>query len=147
MFALNCKCQIISKKWINGKLQNLESFYYILLLFCCISFFHLFIWNIFLHSIVQFEYCVIHRIIKINKYAKDLLFYFVQYYPVLYGKENMIYTVHSLIHLSDDAKRFGPLVLVRSFRKLLAHFKKIIKKTWKTFATNSSKNNGKKCSK
>lgn len=38
-----------------------------------------------------------------------MLLYFVQYYPVLYGKENMIYTVHNLIHLSDDAKKFGHL--------------------------------------
>lgn len=38
--------------------------------------------------------------IKKNQYAKDLLLYFVQYYSVLYGKENMIYTVHNLIHLT-----------------------------------------------
>lgn len=47
--------------------------------------------------------------IQKNKYSKELLLYFVQCYPDLYGKDNMIYTVHSLIHLSDDAKRFGPL--------------------------------------
>lgn len=53
--------------------------------------------------------------LKKNQYAKDLLLYFVQYYSVLYGQENIIYTVHNLIHLSDDAKRFGPLDTFSAF--------------------------------
>lgn len=50
-----------------------------------------------------------------NNYAKELLLYFVRYYKILYGKENMIYTVHSLIHLSNDAKQFGPLDTFSAF--------------------------------
>lgn len=65
-----------------------------------------------------------------NQYAKELLLYFVQKYPLLYGKENMIYTVHNLIHLSDDAKRFGPLDTFSAFpfENYLHTLKKLLRK-------------------
>lgn len=68
-----------------------------------------------------------------NQYAKELLTYFVQYFKDLYGEENMIYNVHNLIHLSDDAKRYGPLDSFSAFpfenhlhslKKLLRKFEK-----------------------
>jgi len=47
-----------------------------------------------------------------------------------YGKNNMIYTVHNLIHLSDDAKQFGPLdsFSVFPFENHLHSLKKILRK-------------------
>lgn len=71
--------------------------------------------------------------LKANQYAKELLFYFVQYYEVLYGKDNMIYTIHSLIHLSDDAKRLGPLDSFSTFpfENHLHSLKKLLRKSEK----------------
>lgn len=68
--------------------------------------------------------------LKNNQYAKELLFYFVQHYEILYGKENMIYTVHNLIHLSDDAKRLGPLDSFSTFpfENYLHTLKKLLRK-------------------
>ena len=42
-------------------------------------------------------------------YAKQLLVVFVENMKTLYGKEMIVYNVHSLIHLPDDACKFGPL--------------------------------------
>jgi len=42
-------------------------------------------------------------------YAKKLLVIFVESCAPLYGKEMLVYNVHSLIHLPDDVKKFGPL--------------------------------------
>ena len=68
--------------------------------------------------------------LKNNQYAKELLFYFVQYYEILYGTENMIYTVHNLIHLSDDAKQFGSLDSFSTFpfENYLYSLKKLLRK-------------------
>lgn len=65
-----------------------------------------------------------------NQYAKKLLLYFVEYYEILYGKDNMIYTIHNLIHLSDDAKQFGPLdsFSTFSFENHLHSLKKLLRK-------------------
>ncbi|EFN80242.1 hypothetical protein EAI_05896 [Harpegnathos saltator] len=67
---------------------------------------------------------------KKNEYAKKLLLYFVQCYSDLYGTENMIYTVHNLIHSSDDAKQFGPLDSFSAFpfENHLHSLKKILRK-------------------
>lgn len=55
--------------------------------------------NYFKHFLAFFHYAI--RILchptdylQNNEFAKKLLLYFVQYYEVLYGKENVIYTVH-----------------------------------------------------
>lgn len=74
--------------------------------------------------------------LKNNQFAKDLLFYFVQYSEVLYGKQKMIYTVHNLIHLSDDAKRFGPLDSFSTFpfENYLYSLKKLLRKSEKPLA-------------
>ena len=43
------------------------------------------------------------------QYSDDLLRYFVQHFPRLYGRENMSFNVHGLLHLAEDARNFGPL--------------------------------------
>lgn len=42
-------------------------------------------------------------------YAKELLKYFVEKASQLYGEEFIVYNVHSLVHLADDAEAFGSL--------------------------------------
>lgn len=42
-------------------------------------------------------------------YARKLLQHFVTTFKVLYGSYMVSYNVHSLLHLCDDAEKFGPL--------------------------------------
>jgi hypothetical protein len=42
-------------------------------------------------------------------YAKQLTIYFLRETERIYGKEFMVYNVHSLVHMCDDVARFGPL--------------------------------------
>jgi len=68
-----------------------------------------------------------------NKYAHDLLVYFVQNMSILYGPPNVTYNMHNLIHLAADAKRLGSLDSFSTFpfenyffilKKLLREFDK-----------------------
>lgn len=40
-------------------------------------------------------------------FVKTLLMSFVEHFGQLYGRENLVYNVHGLIHLSDDVKELG----------------------------------------
>jgi len=65
-----------------------------------------------------------------NKYARDLLVYFVQNMSILYGPENVTYNMHNLIHLAADAKRLGPLDSFSAFpfENYLFILKKLLRK-------------------
>jgi len=65
-----------------------------------------------------------------NKYAHDLLIYFVQNMSILYGPENVTYNMHNLIHLAADAKRLGPLDSFSAFpfENYLFILKKLLRK-------------------
>ena len=52
---------------------------------------------------------------QINNYAKKLLCMFVGHSIKVYGKEFCIYNVHALIHLADDAQRYGSLNSISCF--------------------------------
>lgn len=65
--------------------------------------------------------------IKLNEYARTLLRYFVENYPLLYGYQHMSYNVHNLIHLCNDVKLYGPLEQFSAF-KFENHMSKIKKK-------------------
>ncbi|XP_035711805.1 uncharacterized protein LOC118437116 [Folsomia candida] len=49
-------------------------------------------------------------------YAKFLLVEFVKNVPKLYSSEFLVYNVHSLIHIVDDALKFGSLENVNAFK-------------------------------
>ena len=63
-------------------------------------------------------------------HAQQLLLYFVQSFSNLFGKEHVVYNVHSLIHLADDARQFGVLHKVSSFKyeSYLGQLKKLVRR-------------------
>jgi len=44
-----------------------------------------------------------------NDLAADLAKHFLQSYCFIYGKRNTSYNIHSIIHLANDAKKYGVL--------------------------------------
>jgi hypothetical protein len=62
-------------------------------------------------------------------YANDLLRYFVKNFGKLYGENQLVYNVHCLTHLAEDAQRFGPLdnAACFPFENYLGHLKRLIK--------------------
>lgn len=66
-------------------------------------------------------------------YAQDLILYFVKIFTKLYGVENVSHNIHSLIHLVDDVKKFGPIDNFSAFKfeNYLQILKKYIRKAEK----------------
>jgi hypothetical protein len=62
-------------------------------------------------------------------YAKDLLKYFVECYTKLYGKENLSYNVHGLLHVIDDVQEFGNINNYSAFpfENFLGQLKRLIR--------------------
>jgi len=52
---------------------------------------------------------------ELKSTANSLLHEFVEESSILYGKEFLVYNVHSLVHLADDAYKFGSLDNVSAF--------------------------------
>lgn len=63
-------------------------------------------------------------------YAEKLLKYFVESFVNLYEKNQLVYNVHSLIHLADDARHFGVLDNVSAFKyeNFLRQLKKLVRR-------------------
>lgn len=95
----------------------------------------------YLHEEYLQHFCSLHVAIRIlchpqdclynNKYANDLLMYFVQAMKQLYGKNTIVYNVHNVIHLCADVKRLGCLDSFSAFpfENYMKHIKKMIRKT------------------
>jgi len=50
-----------------------------------------------------------HRHDQLIDFTNNLLIYFVQKFGELYGHEFISHNIHSLLHLCDDYKNYGPL--------------------------------------
>ena len=63
-------------------------------------------------------------------YAEQLLHYFASSYCVFYGRDQMVYNVHSIIHLAGDARKYGSLHNISSFKfeSYLGRLKTLIRK-------------------
>jgi len=48
-------------------------------------------------------------------YADELLRLFVQHFAELYGSNMLVYNVHNVVHLADDARKYGALDAVSAF--------------------------------
>lgn len=51
-------------------------------------------------------------------------------FSTLYGNDQLVYNVHSLIHLADDARKFGVLDTISSFKyeSYLGQLKKLVRR-------------------
>ncbi|KAJ8030239.1 hypothetical protein HOLleu_26594 [Holothuria leucospilota] len=52
---------------------------------------------------------------KYSEYASELMIYFNEQGRVLYGPEFLVYNVHSMVHLADEAAEFGNLDACSAF--------------------------------
>lgn len=48
-------------------------------------------------------------------YARNLLEHFVVSFSIIYGKENVTYNVHNMLHICADVEKFGPLDMFSAF--------------------------------
>ncbi len=48
-------------------------------------------------------------------YAENLLINFVKNFEVIYGAEQLVYNMHTLIHPAQDCRQFGPLDTISAF--------------------------------
>lgn len=64
-------------------------------------------------------------------YADSLLHYFVSQFKILYGKVNISYNIHGLIHLATDVRRLGGLDTFSAFKyeNKLDEIKRLIRKS------------------
>lgn len=63
-------------------------------------------------------------------YAHNLLVLFVDHYSNLYGKEQVVYNIHGLVHLAEDVKLHGNLDKISCFpfENFLGQLKKMLRK-------------------
>ena len=62
-------------------------------------------------------------------FAEKLLKEFVTHGCKIYGPELCVYNVHNLVHLADDARKFGPLdnISCFTFENLLGRLKRLVR--------------------
>jgi len=84
---------------------------------------------------VYIHFVTLHVIIRILSsqdlheylsYAQDLIIFFIKTFIKLYGIENVSHNVHSLLHLVEDVKRFGPIDNFSAFK--FENFMQILKR-------------------
>ena len=63
-------------------------------------------------------------------YVEKLMELFVTSYAEIYGEKNLVYNIHSLIHLPDDARKYGALDNISSFpyETYLGKLKKMVRR-------------------
>jgi len=73
--------------------------------------------NFMLLSVGMF--LLLHKTFAANteyvNYADELLHLFVQHFAELYGSNMLVYNVHNVVHLADDARKYGALDAVSAF--------------------------------
>lgn len=79
--------------------------------------------------------CSCELFLKYSEIAEKLFLEFVETFPDIYGEENVTYTVHSLIHVMKDVKKFGTLdsYSAFSFESKLGEIKSLLRSGHKPF--------------
>lgn len=84
---------------------------------------------------VYLHFMALHIIVRILcsedlhehlSYAQDLICFFIKTFIKLYGVRNTSHNVHSLLHLVDDVKKYGPLDNFSAFK--FENYMQILKK-------------------
>lgn len=67
--------------------------------------------------------------IKYNNHAEKLLKYFVLQFPIIYGRDQVSFNVHGLVHLARDSLTLGPLDCFSAFKfeNHLGYISKLLK--------------------
>lgn len=67
---------------------------------------------------------------KYASYSQELLVSFVKHFASLYGNDMLTYNVHALIHICDDAKKYGVLDNISAFpfENFLGKLKRLVRK-------------------
>lgn len=78
-----------------------------------------------LHVAIYILSSCLHENEKLRSYANELLKYFVDTFPDIYGKHRVSSNVHGLTHLVDDVKRYGCLDSFAAWK--FENFMRIIK--------------------
>ena len=67
---------------------------------------------------------------ELSDYAHSLMTLFIQQFESIYGESQMTYNVHSLIHLSNQVKKYGPLENASAFpfENYLGKIKRMLRK-------------------
>ena len=91
------------------------------------------LYNHFLNLYLAITILVNPVLCKNNNYlnlSENLLKTFVKNYQILYGRENVSFNVHSLLHIVDDVRNFGPLDSYSAFRyeNYIGKIKRLIRK-------------------
>lgn len=69
---------------------------------------------------------------QILEFAQRLMNSFVGHFGQLYGRDEIVFSVHQLIHLVDEYKQFGPLDNVSgfTFENYLGKIKHLLRKLY-----------------
>lgn len=64
-------------------------------------------------------------------YAQELIEHFVKTFKIIYGAHNVSHNVHSLLHITEDVKQFGPLDIFSTFKfeNYMTQIKKLIRQS------------------
>ena len=78
-----------------------------------------------IHILVNPQLCSLYC-----DYAHKLLVLFVQHFETIYGRNMLVYNVHGLVHLAEDARRFGCLDNISAFPfdNFLGKLKRMVRK-------------------
>lgn len=87
--------------------------------------------SVAIYILISPQYCL-----QMNQLAHHFLLSFVKHYGLLYGKDQLVYNVHGLVHLADDVKVHGHLDTISGFpfENLLGELKRMIRKADKPLA-------------
>lgn len=81
--------------------------------------------SVAIYILVSPQYCL-----QLNHLAHHFLVSFVEHYGLLYGKDQVVYNIHGLVHLAGDVKVHGHLDGISGFpyENLLGELKRMIRK-------------------